>query len=309
MKPIPDREQIPKMYLEDGLSCRQIAAIVGLTRGAVHSILVVRRVPLRKSKVGKKRLYEQRQIERQAKAQKLFEDGQAIRVAKMREFEEAEAVRHAALPQVELDREQVRSAYIDAGGSTRASFGMLGRQQSEHQKQRAAEAARGNQRGVGHTVTSEHRAILAAARRSRPGTNTGRKFTQEHKDKIRASNLGRKHTEETVDKIKAARAEQVLPVEDTLPERMLQNALDERGLVYEKHKKIYGLPDLFLVPNVCVFVDGDYWHRRPDTREKDASVNAALAARGYKIIRVWEAEVKANVNACVDRIVALIEGA
>lgn len=51
MKNIPDREQIPELYLS-GQSLREIGQHVGLTPGAVRSILVARGVKLRTTKQG-----------------------------------------------------------------------------------------------------------------------------------------------------------------------------------------------------------------------------------------------------------------
>jgi hypothetical protein len=50
MKNIPEREEIPRMYLEEKMSTKQIAERVGLSDGAVHSILKSRGVKLRSFK-------------------------------------------------------------------------------------------------------------------------------------------------------------------------------------------------------------------------------------------------------------------
>ena len=44
---IPEREDIPRMYLEEGLSCKQISERVGLGSGPVYSVLKARGVKLR----------------------------------------------------------------------------------------------------------------------------------------------------------------------------------------------------------------------------------------------------------------------
>ena len=72
------------------------------------------------------------------------------------------------------------------------------------------------------------------------------------------------YTEETLQKIRDARAKQVLPVKDTKPEKDLQEILNEKGIEFEKHKSILGQPDIFIEPNTCIFVDGDYWHANPE---------------------------------------------
>jgi 5-methylcytosine-specific restriction endonuclease McrA len=41
--------------------------------------------------------------------------------------------------------------------------------------------------------------------RIKPGSNKGRKFTEEHKNKIRISNIGKKRSKETIEKIRASK--------------------------------------------------------------------------------------------------------
>jgi DNA mismatch endonuclease (patch repair protein) len=81
---------------------------------------------------------------------------------------------------------------------------------------------------------------------------------------------------------------------------------------------------------IAVFVDGDFWHANPaewerrgfesmeeqfpSTKrshwvsklnrniERDAEVNAILASRGWRTIRVWESEIRANLEAVADYV-------
>ncbi len=302
---IPEREQIPEMYLKDGLSIGQIAERVGLSIGAVHSILKVRGVQFRKSPEGKKLRYIRYKMERDAEKEKKSEEKRKINLARMELYQaEVEAKREAErLKKETIDRETVLRDYLERGGSKFANFSMMGRKQSDHQKQTVSEALKGNKHGVGHVVTPEHRAILAEARRGAPGTNTGRKFSAEHRRKLSEANKGQKRSEETKAKIAANRAKQVLPVEDTLPERLLQEELTKRGVAFQKHKPIPGLPDLFIEPNVCVFADGDYWHNIAEIAAADVKTNEVLRDKGYIVLRFWEKDIKASAAKCVDQIV------
>ena len=119
---------------------------------------------------------------------------------------------------------------------------------------------------------------------------------------------------------------------DTRPEIALRRALHARGLRYRVHPRdVIGRPDLAnRSRRVAVFVDGDFWHANPaewerrgfDSMEaqfpaskraawvaklsrnieRDAEVNAALGAEGWRVIRVWESEVRADPDAVADRI-------
>lgn len=57
------------------------------------------------------------------------------------------------------------------------------------------------------------------------------------------------------------------------------------------------LPDL----DTCLEVDGDYWHSRPETKNKDARRDRHLTNRGYKVIRISESDI--NAAECVTNLV------
>ncbi len=80
---------------------------------------------------------------------------------------------------------------------------------------------------------------------------------------------------------------------------------------WRRRQKLLGKPDfVFRAQRVCVFVDGCFWHgcpkcyRRPATNrkfwdtkrernmERDAEVTEALKKKGWRVLRVWEHELK-----------------
>jgi DNA mismatch endonuclease (patch repair protein) len=119
---------------------------------------------------------------------------------------------------------------------------------------------------------------------------------------------------------------------DTKPELALRSALHVRGLRYRVHPRdLPGRPDLInRRRKLAVFVDGDFWHGNPEewqrrgfdsmgaqfpeakraqwisklqrNIQRDQEVNALLTAAGWRVLRVWESEIKANINAAADRI-------
>lgn len=108
---------------------------------------------------------------------------------------------------------------------------------------------------------------------------------------------------------------------NTKPELLLRQLLWSRGVRYRLNYKIPGRPDLvFVRKRVAVFVDGCFWHRcslhyvKPKTRsefwekkiqgnvERDKKNNAALKKSGWTVVRIWEHEIKQDVEACVLRI-------
>ncbi|MEU1883172.1 very short patch repair endonuclease [Streptosporangium sp. NPDC020072] len=101
---------------------------------------------------------------------------------------------------------------------------------------------------------------------------------------------------------------------NTKPEVVLRSALHRLGYRYRKDfrldlESVKVKPDIvFTARKVAVFVDGCFWHvcpehgRQPTTNEwywtpklrrnmeRDRTVNAALEAAGWRVIRLWEHE-------------------
>lgn len=117
---------------------------------------------------------------------------------------------------------------------------------------------------------------------------------------------------------------------DNRTETLLRKALFSRGLRYRKYNpKLIGKPDIaFMREKVAVFVDGDFWHARvlrengPEaleerikTRnrdywwkklhrrvERDNEVTQALEREGWEVIRLWESEVRADLERAAETI-------
>lgn len=84
------------------------------------------------------------------------------------------------------------------------------------------------------------------------------------------------------------------------------------GIKYwKRHYKIKGKPDFVFPKNkVAIFVDGCFWHghecsnlkpksniqywesKIKKNKERDAQVSAYLEKRGWRVLRVWECELK-----------------
>ena len=117
-------------------------------------------------------------------------------------------------------------------------------------------------------------------------------------------------------------------------ETALRKALHGMGLRYRKYVPgLPGRPDI-VFPNgkVAVFVDGDYWHGRivreqgagalyarlktPNrpywlakiqrNTERDDRVTAALEEEGWKVLRLWESDVKKDVPAAASRVAQVV---
>jgi DNA mismatch endonuclease, patch repair protein len=89
--------------------------------------------------------------------------------------------------------------------------------------------------------------------------------------------------------------------------------------------KLPGCPDfIFPAAKIALFVDGCFWHMCPKCghvprsnvaywREKlrrnkarDRAVNRELRSLGFRVIRIWECEVKRNPRKCLQRVLRLV---
>lgn len=99
---------------------------------------------------------------------------------------------------------------------------------------------------------------------------------------------------------------------DTKPEILLRKALWKEGFRYTlKNKDIAGKPDMaFRKKKIVIFVDGCFWHRCPrhfvkpksnadfwekkiqSNIDRDRRINRDLKKEGWRVIRVWEHDLK-----------------
>jgi DNA mismatch endonuclease (patch repair protein) len=105
-------------------------------------------------------------------------------------------------------------------------------------------------------------------------------------------------------------------------ELILVRLFREAGLKgWRRHAEILGRPDfVFAKERVAVFVDGCFWHgcakhcRMPASNRKywlakiernvrrDRATRKALRGKGWKVVRVWEHELKARPQRVIARI-------
>ncbi len=111
---------------------------------------------------------------------------------------------------------------------------------------------------------------------------------------------------------------------DTKPEMEVRRYLHAHGFRYSLHtKKLPGHPDICLSHwHTVIFVNGCFWHRHEGCRqattprsntefwenkfarnvERDKQVREQLTAAGWKVITVWECEVKKRLPDLPDMI-------
>jgi DNA mismatch endonuclease (patch repair protein) len=115
--------------------------------------------------------------------------------------------------------------------------------------------------------------------------------------------------------------------ENTSPEIKIRKMLFAQGIRgYRIHFNIPGKPDLvFTKKKIAVFIDGCFWHKcpvcfqEPETRkefwmkkissnvERDEKVNLQLQKEGWRVIRIWEHEIRKDPEKVVQRIDNLLK--
>lgn len=116
------------------------------------------------------------------------------------------------------------------------------------------------------------------------------------------------------------------PTRNTQPEVKLRKAVHALGLRFRLNRRISRYtPDLVLPRHhLAVFVDGCFWHGCPThgptefrgpnadrwqskleaNRSRDLAANAELACAGWQVLRIWECETRANVEAAAAKVLA-----
>lgn len=117
--------------------------------------------------------------------------------------------------------------------------------------------------------------------------------------------------------------------ENTRPEIKLRKTLWKRQLRYQIHdKSLPGKPDIvFTKVRLAVFVDGDFWHgnnwkirglgsfdeelktyspywqnKLLQNVERDKKVDSMLKKSGWTVCRIWESDIKKDVQECANRV-------
>lgn len=117
---------------------------------------------------------------------------------------------------------------------------------------------------------------------------------------------------------------------DTKPERLLRSLLHRAGLRFRKNvKSLPGKPDIVLPKHrTVVLVHGCYWHRHPGCRfsttpatnasfwtkkfagtvERDRKAEQFLREQGWRVLTVWECQLRSNPLQTAEEVRRIILG-
>ncbi|MGE9919605.1 very short patch repair endonuclease [Desulfovibrio sp. SGI.082] len=107
---------------------------------------------------------------------------------------------------------------------------------------------------------------------------------------------------------------------DTRPEKIVRSLLHRMGYRFRLHRKdLPGNPDIVLPKfHTVIFVNGCFWHRHPGCKRastpavnvaywqrkfernvaRDAQCKAALECLGWRVLVIWECELKDMATLC-----------
>jgi len=179
-------------------------------------------------------------------------------------------------------------------------------------------------KNVSKTLTGRKLSKLHKENISKGGRGLKRpSVTDQWRKKQSLSHIGNKPSEKTKEKMSKSAIIRISnrsgnKFYNTKPERFLQSILSVNGVKYTTQKSIYGIPDIFIEPNICIFVDGCFYHGCKKCHNKktlsgiiptkqmkrDILVNNKLELLNYRVIRVWEHDILNNLN----NIYGLIKG-
>lgn len=117
---------------------------------------------------------------------------------------------------------------------------------------------------------------------------------------------------------------------DTGPEMKVRSLLHQMGYRFRLHRKdLPGKPDIVLPKyRTVILVHGCFWHRHDgckyayhpksrtefwenkfqETQERDLKKEKALEASGWRVLVVWECELKRDVQMVINKIIKALKG-
>jgi DNA mismatch endonuclease, patch repair protein len=109
-------------------------------------------------------------------------------------------------------------------------------------------------------------------------------------------------------------------------EKTVFGELRKSGIYFQRHyKKVAGNPDIALPKKkIAIFIDGDFWHGYKYAIQKqrlpkkywikkienniirDRKNRLGLRKKGWKILRIWEHEIKKNQEKALGKIIKFL---
>ncbi len=96
-------------------------------------------------------------------------------------------------------------------------------------------------------------------------------------------------------------------------EFVIEDWLKNLQIPFEIQYPITGIPDFFIPPKICVFVDECYWHgcnvcfQHRRRRNIDIKIDRILQEKNYIVLRFWEHEINHDLKSVMKKICLELE--
>ncbi|HEC66662.1 MAG TPA: DUF559 domain-containing protein [bacterium] len=151
-------------------------------------------------------------------------------------------------------------------------------------------------------VTEKQRATLFKKghddKRTKTQFKPGHKHTEKTKKKMRSRWTDKRRQEQRI-RSKEIRSKLIFPSKDTSIEVKIQDYLKRLGVDFFTHQYMTEIEhgyqcDIFIpAMDLIIECDGDYWHKYPAGNDIDNIRTKELIEKGFKVLRLWEKEIKA----------------
>jgi G:T-mismatch repair DNA endonuclease (very short patch repair protein) len=199
----------------------------------------------------------------------------------------------------------------------------FGKRMSDAQRQKTSESRKG--KGVGRLawnagLTKETDSRVAKTAKARRDCNTpawNKGLTKETDPRV--AKVANKTRNTVLKLIAEGQWHRFYKYRDTKPELKVRGALKQRGVSFTTYKrfafnKTHTEPDLFIAPNIYIYVDGCWYHacpkHHPDStwadKEKDKLQTIKLRQANQIVIRLWECEINGDIDNCIERVLATV---
>lgn len=369
-KPLPSKSELKQLYVKERKSIRNIGKMYFVDPIKIRNLLVehgIKIIPrgswalgltkethsgirkIAESKTGVARTHET--IRKIRESGTLFKNGHTPWIKGKHHSEETKALLSKAnMGNIPGNKGKKGPPSPFKGETKKTNLAIMKRSISATGKKRTPETKKKMSKAQIENLQKhpELKANLILYKKGRIPHNKGLPASKELNEKNRLAHLGQiPHNKgvprnqwmsaEGEKRVRNALQETIVPSKDTRPEKMLQEALDKRGIDYQKHiTKLIGKPDIFIHPSLCIFVDGDFTHANPDStfadgrkkylpntvlrkpyknrpaliarevREKDKRITKELEKQGFQVLRFWEMDIRKNTDVCIMKILKFI---
>jgi G:T-mismatch repair DNA endonuclease (very short patch repair protein) len=231
----------------------------------------------------------------------------------------------------EATKKKMSERIISAETRKKLSIASKGRKMTAAQKKANSERQKGKKLSEATkkkmSETRKGRSVPEATRKKLSLAHKGRKYpdriiSQETRKKISDFNS----TPERKAQQREIRSKQKFPFQDSKLELQTQQILKDHNIVFETQKTFklsnsYHRADIAIQPDKIIEVNGDYWHFNPkkydgesiqkfrrkeikvkEIWENDKNIINGMKAQGYKVLVVWESELKDELEKITKKI-------